>query len=67
MGKIGIIRSKNQVMKKEFVGYVGEYSDTWVFETEDQQYSSNVPATLDELLDTETKDGEKYRITIEKL
>lgn len=54
-------------MKKEFVGYVGEYSDTWVFETEDQQYSSNVPAALDELLDTETKDGEKYRITIEKL
>ncbi len=54
-------------MKKEFIGYVGEYSDIWVFETEDQQYSSNVPVALDELLDTETKDGEKYKITIEKL
>lgn len=54
-------------MKKEFVGYVEEYSDTWVFETEDRQYSSNVPAALDELLDAETKDGENYKIIIEKL
>lgn len=54
-------------MKKEFVGYVREYYDAWVFETEDQQYSSSVPAALDELLDIETKDGEKYKITIERL
>lgn len=54
-------------MKKEIIGFVGEYSDDWVFETETDCYSSGVPAALDELLGCETQDGEKYKITIEKL
>ena len=54
-------------MKKEIIGYVGEYSDGWVFENEKTQYSSYIPATLDELLETTTQDGEKYKITIERL
>ena len=28
--------------KKEFIGYVGEYSDTWLFETDKTPYSSIV-------------------------
>lgn len=54
-------------MKKEFIGFVGEYSDTWTFETDTHQFSSNVPAVLDELLGIETKNGDKFKITIEKL
>lgn len=54
-------------MKKEIIGFVGEYSDDWVFETETDCYSSGVPSALDELLGCETQDGEKYKITIEKL
>ena len=53
--------------KKEIIGYVGEYSDGWVFENEKTQYSSNIPASLDELLETTTQDGEKYKITIVRL
>ena len=54
-------------MKKEFIGIIRDYSGDWTFETENHQYSEGVPSTLDELLDTETVDGEKYKITIEKL
>ena len=43
------------------------YEDGWVFENEKTQYSSNIPAALDELLETTTQDGEKYKIIIEKL
>ena len=53
--------------KKEFIGYVGEYSDTLLFETDKTPYSSIVVLAIDELLRTETKDCEKYKITIEKL
>lgn len=54
-------------MKKEIIGFVGEYSDTWMFETDTDCYSANIPTALDELLGYETQDGEKYKITIEKL
>lgn len=54
-------------MKKEITGFVGEYSGDWCFENETDYYSSNVPSALDELLGHETQDGEKYKITIEKL
>ena len=53
--------------KKEFIGYVGEYSDTWLFETNKTPYSSIVVLAIDELLGIKTKDCEKYKITIEKL
>ena len=53
--------------KKEYVGYVGQYSDTWLFETDTTSYSKNVVLAIDELLLIETKDCEKYKITIEKL
>lgn len=54
-------------MKKEIIGFVGEYSDGWVFENESVQYSSNIPRALDELLGIITHDGDKFKITIEKL
>ena len=53
--------------KKEYVGYVGQYSDTWLFERDKTSYSKNVVLAIDELLLIETKDCEKYKITIEKL
>lgn len=34
--------------KKEFIGYVGEYSDTWLFETDKTPYSSIVVLAIDE-------------------
>lgn len=53
--------------KKEFIGYVGEYSDTWLFETNETSYSSVVVLAIDELLGIKTEDGDKYKITIEKI
>ena len=53
--------------KKEFIGYVGEYSDTWLFETNKTPYSSIVVLAIDELLGIKTEDCEKYKMTIEKL
>lgn len=54
-------------MKKEIIGYVGEYNDDWFFENEKESYSSNVPTAIDELLGIDSKDGDKFKITIEKL
>ena len=53
--------------KKEFVGYVNKYDGACQFETDKTVYSKNVVLAIDELLRTETKDCEKYKITIEKL
>lgn len=54
-------------MKKEIIGYVGEYSDNWCFETEEESYRANVPIVIDELLGIDSKDGDKFKITIENL
>lgn len=53
--------------KKEFIGYVDKYDGGCLFETDKTVYSKNVVLAIDELLRTETKDCEKYKITIEKL
>lgn len=54
-------------MKKEIVGYVGEYNDCWSFDTDKISYSSNVPTAIDELLEIDSQDGDMFKITIEKL
>jgi hypothetical protein len=54
-------------MKKEIIGYVNYYSGNWGFETDDESYNFNVPATIDELLGIDSKDGDMFKITIEKL
>lgn len=57
-------------MKKEIVGYVNYYSgnwDNWYFETDEESYSFNIPAAIDELLDICSQNGDKFKITIEKL
>lgn len=59
--------SKQKENKKVFQGYITEYSDCWLFETEKTSYSSEVVSAIDELLKTETEDGDEIRITIEKL
>lgn len=58
---------QNASLYKEIVGYVGEYSDCWLFETDNKSYSERVPIVLDELLGLFTKDGEQYKITIQRL
>ena len=54
-------------MKKEIVGYVDYYSGNWGFETDEESYSSNVPTAIDEILDIDSKNGDKFKITIEKM
>lgn len=54
-------------MKKEIIGYVRGYNDNWSFETDEENYSANVPTAIDELLDIDSRDGDKFKITIEKL
>lgn len=60
-------------MKKEVVGCVRDHSSSamknyWTFETDDRtRYSVNVVNTIDELLAIRSRDGDKFKITIEKL
>ena len=63
-----VINSESEDLPKKTIrGFVGEYSDTWMFETDTTSYSVNVPKAIDEILNIESKDGEEYRITIEQL
>ena len=54
-------------MKIEIVGYITEDDDGWYFETDKETYGANVPTAIDELLGIDTEDGDKFKITIEKL
>lgn len=54
-------------MKKEIIGYVKEDNDNWGFDNDKESYSSNVPTAIDELLGIDSQNGDKFRITIEKL
>ena len=65
----GVVTNKEseELPKKTIRGFVGEYSDTWLFETDITSYSVNVPKAIDEILDIESEDGEEYRITIEQV
>lgn len=54
-------------MKKEIVGVVTHGGYDWYFESDDTSYSNDVVVALDELLGEETKVGDRYKVTIEKL
>lgn len=61
-------------MKIEIIGYVRAYerswmpeSDYWTFENDENCCSENVVRAIDELLSIDSKDGDKFKITIEKL
>ena len=53
--------------KKTFVGYVIQYSDCRLFETETDSYSQQVCVAVDELMGELSKDGDRFKITIEKI
>jgi hypothetical protein len=56
-------------MKKEVVGTILliEKSNDWIFETEDSTYIEDVPEAIDQLFGDIACNGDKFRITIEKL
>lgn len=54
-------------MKKVIQGYMSQYSDAWLFETDKTFYSSGVASAIDELIGFLTEDGDEIRITIEHL
>lgn len=58
-------------MKKEIIGYVRDWSSEtksyWTFENDENRYNTNVVNAIDELLGIWSKDGDKFKITIEKL
>ena len=56
-----------ELPKKTIRGFVGEYSDTWMFATETTSYSASVPKAIDEILNIESEDNDEFRITIEQL
>lgn len=56
-----------ELPKKTIRGFVGEYSDGYLFETDTTSYSGIIPQAIDEILNIFSKDGEEYRITIEQL
>ena len=51
----------------EFCGTVRIDGYDCCFETEDVMFSSDVVSALDELIGEDTEEGDKYKITIEKL
>ena len=46
---------------------LNEDCDLWTFESEDKIYGDTVCDAIDQMLEDVTCNGEKYRITIEKL
>lgn len=60
-------RESEELPKKTIRGFVGEYSDGYLFETDITSYSHHIPLAIDELLNVFSKDGEEYRITIEQV
>lgn len=58
-------------MKKKIIEGIVTCNDCsnndWSFETEEQSLSSNICSAIDEILDCETKKGEKFKITIERV
>ena len=63
-----VINSESEELPKKTIrGFVGEYPDTWMFDTETTSYSANVPKAIDEILNIESKDNDEFRITIEQL
>lgn len=64
---IKLFKQKECTKKKEIIGYVKEDNDNWGFDNDKESYSSNVPTAIDELLGIDSQDGDKFRITIEKL
>lgn len=60
-------RESEELPKKTIRGFVGEYSDGYLFETDTTSYSGTIPQAIDEILNIFSEDGEEYRITIEQL
>ena len=56
-----------ELPKKTIRGFVGEYSDGYLFETDTTSYSDSIPQAIDEILGFFSNDGEEYRITIEQV
>lgn len=57
-------------MRKKNIEGVINYDgmcDTWSFETDSHSYDGMVCGAIDQLLGIETVEGEKFRITIEKI
>ena len=58
-------------MKKKIIEGIitcnDENNSDWSFETEKDSMSSNICSEIDEILEYETKAGEKFKITIEKI
>ena len=58
-------------MKKKIIEGIitcnDENNSDWSFKTEKDSMSSNICSVIDEILEYETKAGEKFRITIEKI
>lgn len=54
-------------MIKEITGCVTEDNSNWYFETDKETYSSNIPAAIDELLGIDSQDGDRFKITIERM
>ena len=54
-------------LKRTITGYVSEYSDCFLFETDETSFDHFVVQSIDELLNYETQDGDIIKITIEKV
>ena len=55
-------------MKQEIIGYVERYNGSWCLKTDkDDYYNKYVVFAIDELLENNSRYGDKFKITIEKL
>ena len=58
-------------MKKKIIEGIVTCNDKdhndWSFETEEDSLSNNICSAIDEILDRGTVNGEKFRITVEKI
>lgn len=77
-GKVNFGDEYNIIVKKidddykplsdnEIIGYAGEYSNCWTFETNDYSYSENVLILIDQILSISSKDLDRFSILITKI
>ena len=58
---------EKSTLKRTITGYIGEYSDCWLFETDDETFDTEVVRAIDWILHYNTQDGDIIKITMEKV
>lgn len=57
----------NDIVERNLRGFISEYSDCYMFETDDESFSQQAVITIDAFLHHFTQDGDIIEINIKKV